>query len=75
MCAGGPNPWIEADIAGNERAPVVHFAHSLAADSDMWSERVPAFLAAGYRVLQVDMRGHGGSDKVTRDKTKDRTRR
>src|SRR5262245_58279221 len=50
------------DIAGNERATVVYFADSLAADSGMWSEQVPAFLAAGYRVLRVDMRGHGGSD-------------
>lgn len=50
------------DIVGDERAPVVYFAHSLAADSGMWSDQVPAFLAAGYRVLRVDMRGHGGSD-------------
>jgi len=50
------------DIVGREDAPVIYFAHSLAADSGMWSEQVPAFLAAGYRVLRVDMRGHGGSD-------------
>jgi 3-oxoadipate enol-lactonase len=50
------------DIVGDERAPVIYFAHSLAADSGMWAEQVPAFLAAGYRVLRVDMRGHGGSD-------------
>ena len=40
------------DIVGDERAPVIYFAHSLAADSGMWSEQVPAFLAAGYRVLR-----------------------
>ena len=28
----------------------------------MWAEQVPAFLAAGYRVLRIDLRGHGGSD-------------
>ena len=50
------------DIVGRADAPVVYFAHSLAADSGMWSEQVPDFLAAGYRVLRVDMRGHGGSD-------------
>jgi 3-oxoadipate enol-lactonase len=50
------------DIVGDERAPGVYFAHSLAADSGMWAEQVPALLAAGYRVLRVDMRGHGGSD-------------
>ena len=53
---------IYFDIVGDERAPVVYFAHSLGADSGMWAEQVPAFLAAGYRVLRVDMRGHGGSD-------------
>ena len=50
------------DIVGRADAPVVYFAHSLAADSSMWSEQIPDFLAAGYRVLRVDMRGHGGSD-------------
>jgi pimeloyl-ACP methyl ester carboxylesterase len=40
------------DIVGAERAPVIYFAHSLAADSGMWAEQVPAFLAAGYRVLR-----------------------
>jgi 3-oxoadipate enol-lactonase len=50
------------DIVGREADPVVYFAHSLAADSGMWCEQVPAFLAGGYRVLRVDMRGHGGSD-------------
>jgi 3-oxoadipate enol-lactonase len=57
------------DIVGDERAPVVYFAHSLAADSGMWSEQVPAFLSAGYRVLRVDMRGHGGSDPTPGDYT------
>lgn len=53
---------IYYDILGPEGAPVIYFAHSLAADSGMWSGQVPAFLAAGYRVLRVDMRGHGGSE-------------
>jgi 3-oxoadipate enol-lactonase len=34
----------------------------LAADSGMWAEQVPALLARGFRVLRIDMRGHGGSD-------------
>ncbi|MBO0906089.1 alpha/beta fold hydrolase [Jiella sonneratiae] len=53
---------IYYDVVGPADAPVVYFAHSLAADSGMWSDQVPAFLAAGYRVLRADMRGHGGSD-------------
>ena len=52
---------IYYDIVGPESGPVVCFAHSLAADSGMWAEQLPALLAAGYRVLRIDMRGHGGS--------------
>jgi 3-oxoadipate enol-lactonase len=50
------------DIVGDAGAPVIYFSHSLAADSGMWADQVPALLAAGYRVLRVDMRGHGGSE-------------
>jgi hypothetical protein len=41
------------DFLGRVDAPVVYFAHSLAADSGMWSEQVSDFLAAGYRDLVV----------------------
>ena len=41
--------------------PVVVLAHSLAASSAMWAPQMP-FLTARFRVLSVDMRGHGGSD-------------
>ncbi len=50
------------DLVGEAGNPVVAFSHSLAADGGMWAEQVPAFLAAGYRVLRIDLRGHGGSD-------------
>lgn len=50
------------DLVGAAGDPVAAFSHSLAADSGMWAEQVPAFLAAGYQVLRIDMRGHGGSD-------------
>jgi len=52
---------IHYDLVGAETAPVVCFAHALAADSGMWAEQVPALLAQGWRVLRVDMPGHGGS--------------
>ena len=52
---------IYFDLVGAESAPVVCFGHSLAADSGMWAEQVPALLAAGYAVLRIDLRGHGGS--------------
>ncbi len=53
---------IYFDLVGAPDAPVVAFSHSLAADGGMWAEQVPAFLAAGHRVLRIDLRGHGGSD-------------
>jgi 3-oxoadipate enol-lactonase len=53
---------IHYDLLGAEGEPVVCFAHALAADNGMWAEQIPALLAQGYRVLRLDMRGHGGSD-------------
>lgn len=55
---------IYYDLTGPEGAPVVCLTHSLASDSGMWAEQMPPLLAAGYRVLRLDMRGHGGSDTV-----------
>jgi 3-oxoadipate enol-lactonase len=57
------------DLSGPENGQVVCFTHSLASDSGMWAEQVPPLLAAGYRVLRLDMRGHGGSDPVAGDYT------
>ena len=51
-------------LEGPENGQVVCFTHSLASDGGMWAEQVPPLLAAGYRVLRLDMRGHGGSDPV-----------
>ncbi len=55
---------IYYDLTGPEDGAVVCFTHSLASDSGMWAEQLPPLLAAGYRVLRLDMRGHGGSDPV-----------
>jgi 3-oxoadipate enol-lactonase len=49
------------DLVGPESGPAVVFSHSLAADLGMWAEQVPALVAAGYRALRMDLRGHGGS--------------
>jgi pimeloyl-ACP methyl ester carboxylesterase len=43
--------------------------HSLASDGGMWTEQVPPLLQAGFRVLRIDMRGHGGSGPVAGDYT------
>ena len=60
---------IAYDLVGPEDAPVVCMTHSLASDGGMWTEQVPPLLAAGWRVLRIDMRGHGGSGPAPGDYT------
>lgn len=60
---------IAYDLVGPEGAPTVCITHSLASDGGSWAEQVPALLQAGFRVLRLDMRGHGGSDPVAGDYT------
>jgi 3-oxoadipate enol-lactonase len=60
---------IAYDLVGLEDAPTVCITHSLASDGGSWAEQVPALLAGGFRVLRLDMRGHGGSDPVDGDYT------
>ena len=43
----------------------------LNADGGMWVEQMVPLLGAGYRVLRLDMRGHGGSAPVEGDYTMD----
>jgi 3-oxoadipate enol-lactonase len=52
------------DLVGPQTAPVICMTHSLASDGGMWADQLGPLLAAGYRVLRLDMRGHGGSDAV-----------
>jgi 3-oxoadipate enol-lactonase len=42
-------------------------AHCLSADSGVWAEQLAPLLSQGWRVLRLDMRGHGGSDPVAGD--------
>jgi len=62
---------IYFDLAGPQAAPTVCFTHSLNSDGGMWVEQLVPLLAAGYRVLRLDMRGHGGSAPVDGDYTMD----
>jgi len=57
------------DLVGPEDGPIVCITHSLASDGGSWAEQVPALLQAGFRVVRLDMRGHGGSDPVAGDYT------
>lgn len=60
---------IHYELMGEPDAWAVLFTHSLSADMGMWVEQIPALLGAGYRVLRIDARGHGGSDAVSGDYT------
>jgi 3-oxoadipate enol-lactonase len=51
---------IYYEMEGPEDAPLVTFNHSLATNLSLWQLQLPALLS-GYRVLRLDMRGHGGS--------------
>src|SRR5262249_4239317 len=55
------------DLTGPEDGPVVCMTHSLACVSGLWSEQMPTLLQPGFRVLRLDMRGHGGSDPAAGD--------
>src|SRR5437763_16777943 len=52
------------DLTGPENGPVVCITHPLASDGGSWAEQVPPLLEAGFRVLRLAMRGHGGSGPV-----------
>ena len=60
---------IAYDLVGSDDAPTVCITHSLASDGGSWAEQLPPLLQAGFRVLRIDMRGHGGSDPVPGDYT------
>src|SRR5215471_10542553 len=64
-----PGRRLYYDLIGPEDGPVVCITHSLASDGGSWAEQVPALLQAGFRVLRLDMRGHGGSGPVDGDYT------
>jgi 3-oxoadipate enol-lactonase len=56
------NRRVHYDLVGDNSAPVVCMVHAMMADGGMWSEQVLPLLAAGFRVLRMDLPGHGGSD-------------
>lgn len=63
------NRRIYYDLSGDAGAPTLTITHSLSSDGGMWAEQMPTLLAAGFRVLRLDMRGHGGSDPAAGDYT------
>jgi pimeloyl-ACP methyl ester carboxylesterase len=56
------NTDLHVDDTGGSGRPVV-LIHGWPLSGESWSEQVPAFQAAGYRVVTYDRRGFGRSDK------------
>ncbi len=53
---------LHVDDTGGSGRPIV-LIHGWPLSGEAWSEQVPAFAAAGYRVVSYDRRGFGRSDK------------
>lgn len=53
---------IHYDLMGPDEGEVVCLVHGLLMDTGVWVDQVAALHARGFRVLRVDLRGHGGSD-------------
>jgi pimeloyl-ACP methyl ester carboxylesterase len=61
MRAEGGGVGIESEVTGAGR-PVV-LLHGFPDSGRLWRHQVPALAAAGFRVIDPDMRGYGRSDK------------
>lgn len=55
-------------LEGAPTAPLLVLVHSLGTDHGMWSPQMPALLRR-FRVLRLDLRGHGASDAPAGDYT------
>ena len=55
-------------LEGSASKPMLVFVHSLGADHGMWDPQMPALLNR-FRILRLDLRGHGASDVPTGDYT------
>lgn len=70
-----PGPWTHKQVAANGAqfhvaemgtGPLVVFVHGFPEFWWTWRHQLPAVAAAGYRVVAMDLRGYGGSDKTPR---------
>jgi len=54
----GINLWYESHGSGKR---TIVFLHAFAVTSSMWDFQIPALVKAGFKVICVDLRGHGQS--------------
>lgn len=62
---GSPGFQAHYGVAGD--GPPMVMTHSFLADHTMWREQREALLAQGWRLIEVDLPGHGSSPPVSRD--------
>jgi len=56
---------VAYDVVGSADGPTVALSNSVGSTRAMWDPQVPALVAAGYRVVSYDARGHGASPVPT----------
>jgi pimeloyl-ACP methyl ester carboxylesterase len=59
-----PSDDVTIDYYAAGDGPTVVLVHGITESRRSWDPLFPTFLAAGYRVVLVDLRGHGDSSKV-----------
>lgn len=53
---------LQAEVAGDESDPLILLIHGAGQTRAVWSTIAQALVAAGRRVISVDLRGHGSSE-------------
>ncbi len=53
---------LEAEDSGSEHDPAVLLIHGIGQSREIWTEVASALVQAGRRVINLDLRGHGGSE-------------
>lgn len=53
--------YIDYSVAGDPSSPTILFINSIATTRELWSRQVAPCVAAGFRVITYDARGHGRS--------------
>ena len=66
MSPGGP---ISYSVDGSPDSPALLFINSIGTTRDLWSRQISPCVAAGFRVITYDARGHGHSTAPSRDYT------
>ena len=63
MVEGGAGLPIAVTVSGNPDGPAILFMHSLMGSTMNWEKQFASDLGNSYRLVSVDMRGHGASAK------------